>query len=123
MQSLAHKSRTFNQKGQYCLLLDGVNERIKEAEMARKIMGVEREILNFGDKNISLSEKHRKEIKKILNDHDPYFVFAPYFIDKHPDHVNTAKLVSENFNKEKTEETPLISKWESKKQLYKIITC
>ena len=77
----------------------GVNERIKEAEMARKIMGVEREILNFGDKNISLSEKHRKEIKKILNDHDPYFVFAPYFIDRHPDHVNTAKLVSENFNK------------------------
>src|SRR3990167_2680622 len=28
MQSLAHKSRTFNQKVQYCLLLDGVNERI-----------------------------------------------------------------------------------------------
>lgn len=77
----------------------GVNERIKEAEKARKIIGVEREIFNFGDKNVSLSEEHRREIKKILDNHNPSLVFAPYFVDKHLDHINTAKLVSENFNK------------------------
>lgn len=73
----------------------GANERLKEAEKARKIMGVEREVLNFGDKNISLSKEHKKEIKKIIEEHNPSIVFAPYFVDKHPDHINTAKLVSE----------------------------
>lgn len=77
----------------------GVSERLKEAEAARKIMGVEREVLNFGDKNISLSEEHKNEVQRIIKEHKPYLVFAPYFIDKHTDHVNTAKLVSEAFDK------------------------
>mgnify|MGYP001589606568 CR=1 FL=1 len=76
----------------------GASERLKEAEVARKIMGVEREILNFGDKKISLSEEHKKEVQIIINKNNPSLVFAPYFIDNHPDHVNTAKLVSEAFD-------------------------
>ena len=39
------------------------------------------------------------------------------------DSHNPLMLVSENFNKEETEATPLIAKWENKKQLCKIITC
>ena len=36
---------------------------------------------------------------------------------------NPLMILSENLNKEKTEETPLITKWENEKQLFKIITC
>jgi peptide subunit release factor 1 (eRF1)/intein/homing endonuclease len=39
------------------------------------------------------------------------------------DSHNPLLIVSENFNTEKTEQTPLITKWENNKELYKIITC
>ncbi len=39
------------------------------------------------------------------------------------DSHNPLIIQSENFNKEKNEETPIISKWENEKQLYKITTC
>jgi len=38
------------------------------------------------------------------------------------DSHNPLMVVSENFNREKTEETPLIAKWENNKELFKIIT-
>ncbi|MCX6749017.1 MAG: hypothetical protein NT076_05430, partial [Candidatus Pacearchaeota archaeon] len=39
------------------------------------------------------------------------------------DSHNPMLIVSENFNTEKSEETPLIAKWENKKHLFKITTC
>jgi len=39
------------------------------------------------------------------------------------DSHNPLLIVSENLNQEKTEETPLITKWENKKQLFKVTTC
>ena len=38
------------------------------------------------------------------------------------DSHNPLIIISENFNTEKTEETPLITKWENNKELFKIIT-
>ncbi len=73
----------------------GASERIKESKKASKILGIPRITLDFGDKKVSLSEEHKAQIKKIIEEFDPLFAFAPYFIDEHPDHVNTAKLVSE----------------------------
>lgn len=74
----------------------GATERLKEAEEARKIMDVSRKILNFGDKSVSLSEDHKSQVKNLIEEYKPSIVFAPYFIDKHLDHVNTAKLVSQH---------------------------
>jgi peptide subunit release factor 1 (eRF1)/uncharacterized pyridoxamine 5'-phosphate oxidase family protein len=39
------------------------------------------------------------------------------------DSHNPLIIVSENFNREKIEETPIIAKWENDKELFKIITC
>ncbi|MBI2630533.1 hypothetical protein HYW76_05520 [Candidatus Pacearchaeota archaeon] len=39
------------------------------------------------------------------------------------DSYNPLLIISENFNIEKTEETPLIAKWENSKELFKITTC
>ena len=36
---------------------------------------------------------------------------------------NPSMIISENFNTERIEETPLITKWENEKEIYKIITC
>ncbi len=39
------------------------------------------------------------------------------------DSHNPLIIVAENFNTEKSEETPIIAKWENKKELFKVITC
>ena len=39
------------------------------------------------------------------------------------DSHNPLVVVSQNFNQERTEDTPLIAKWENNKELFKIITC
>ena len=39
------------------------------------------------------------------------------------DSHNPLMIVSENFNKEKTEETPVAAKWENDKELFRIVTC
>jgi len=39
------------------------------------------------------------------------------------DSHNPLMVLAENFNKEEAETTPLISKWENKKQLFKVTTC
>lgn len=39
------------------------------------------------------------------------------------DSHNPLMIISENFNTEKTEETPLIVKWENEKDIFRIITC
>ncbi len=36
---------------------------------------------------------------------------------------NPLIIVAENFNQEKTEETPIIAKWENEKELFKVSTC
>ncbi len=39
------------------------------------------------------------------------------------DSHNPLIVLSENFNQEETEKTPVIAKWENQKQIYKIVTC
>lgn len=53
----------------------------------------------------TLIMKDDGEILKIKDSHNPLIV------------------ISENFNKEETEETPLITKWENQKPIFKIVTC
>lgn len=53
----------------------------------------------------SLIMKDNGEIIEIKDSHNPLIV------------------VSENFNNEKTEETPIIAKWENDKELFKVVTC
>lgn len=73
----------------------GSQERLEEAKKASEILGMTRETFDFGDKKISLSKNHKLKIKRIIQKYNPLFVFAPYFVDKHLDHINTAKLASQ----------------------------
>ncbi len=53
----------------------------------------------------TLVMKHNGELIELRDSHNPLII------------------QSENFNEENSEETPIISKWENKKQLYEIKTC
>ncbi|MCX7762167.1 MAG: bacillithiol biosynthesis deacetylase BshB1 [Candidatus Kryptonium sp.] len=70
--------------------------RAKEAKEASSLMGVSiRENLKLPDGGIEVTQKNKIELIKIIRKYKPEIIFAPYWIERHPDHENTSKLVRE----------------------------
>lgn len=70
--------------------------RKKETEKASKILGIHyRENLKIKDGNIVINLDSIRKVVEIIRKFRPQIVFAPYFIDRHPDHENAAQLIKE----------------------------
>ena len=71
-----------------------IETRKIEAENASKILGIQvRENLSFVDGQIENSDHNVKSIISIIRKYKPKIIFAPYFNDRHPDHIDVSKLV------------------------------
>jgi bacillithiol biosynthesis deacetylase BshB1 len=74
------------------------NEKIreKEAKEAAKLMGVNiRENLGLPDGKIQVTMENKIELIKIIRKFQPEIIFSPYWVERHPDHENTSRLVRE----------------------------
>ncbi len=68
--------------------------RSKETSIATKILSIKvRENFGLADGNISLSQKNLNQIVTRIRKYKPELVFAPYFNDRHPDHIDTGQLI------------------------------
>ena len=73
-----------------------VDTRQKEAERASAILKTAvRENLNIPDGDIVRNKENLMKIIMVLRQYKPKIVFAPYFNDRHPDHIQTSILVKE----------------------------
>jgi len=73
-----------------------VETRMQEAKEAANILGVRvRETLDIPDRGLFLNDEYIKEIVRVIRRYRPELVFAPYIIDRHPDHGSCARLVEE----------------------------
>ncbi|WP_152444763.1 bacillithiol biosynthesis deacetylase BshB1 [Bacillus sp. THAF10] len=73
-----------------------VETRQQEAEVAAKILELDDRIqLALPDRGLFLQDDFIKEIISVIRKYKPRIVFAPYHVDRHPDHGNCAKLVEE----------------------------
>jgi len=71
-----------------------IKTRKEEAKNASKILGVKiRENLQFPDGNIFVDDKFTSKVISAIRKYKPKIIFAPYFNDRHPDHVETSKIV------------------------------
>ena len=71
-----------------------VNTRAKETANASKILKLKiRENIGFEDGNISISPNSIKKVVQLIRKYKPSIVFAPYFNDRHPDHMDVSKLI------------------------------
>ena len=71
--------------------------RLKEAEKAQKILGVDiRENLGLPDGTLGLIEKadYIFLIAEKIREYKPKIVLAPYWEDRHPDHIMTSNLIT-----------------------------
>ena len=68
--------------------------RQKEAIEAAKILKTSiRENLLIPDGDIEISNGNIRKIVMLMRKYKPKIVFAPFFNDRHPDHINTSKLI------------------------------
>jgi N-acetylglucosamine malate deacetylase 1 len=73
-----------------------VASRKKEAEQASAILGITmRSNLGFPDRGLLLKETFIERITYEIRAHQPKIVFAPYWQDRHPDHVACSYLIQE----------------------------
>jgi N-acetylglucosamine malate deacetylase 1 len=70
--------------------------RNREARKAAHVLGLKiRENLGFPDGDVSVTPRARLKVIRILRKYRPLVVLTHHWDDKHPDHVNTSRLVSE----------------------------
>jgi bacillithiol biosynthesis deacetylase BshB1 len=68
--------------------------RQKEALEAAKILKTSiRENLLIPDGDIEISNGNCRKVIVLMRRYKPKIVFAPYFSDRHPDHINASKLI------------------------------
>ena len=73
-----------------------VEQRIAEAEAARVVLGAAwRENLRLPDRQIGKSPEHLATVAAFIRRHRPRVVAAPYWSDRHPDHVAASALITE----------------------------
>jgi N-acetylglucosamine malate deacetylase 1 len=69
-------------------------ERVKEAEAARRILGAAwRENLSLPDRAIGSSPEHTRKIVELIRRVRPRTIAIPYWQDRHPDHQASAALL------------------------------
>jgi bacillithiol biosynthesis deacetylase BshB1 len=71
-------------------------QRAKEAKEAARILGVRvRENLGLPDGNLEASPQARLKVIRVMRKYRPLIVLTHHWDDRHPDHVNTSRLVRE----------------------------
>jgi N-acetylglucosamine malate deacetylase 1 len=70
--------------------------RKQEARKAADILGLKiRENLGLPDGNVVITQEARLKVIRLLRKYRPRIVLTHHWDDKHPDHVNTSRLVAE----------------------------
>ncbi|OWR29159.1 bacillithiol biosynthesis deacetylase BshB1 [Saccharibacillus sp. O23] len=73
-----------------------VELRKQEAESAAAVLGLAvRSNLGLADRGLFRTEEHIRRITAEIRKHAPRIVFAPYWEDRHPDHIACSGLVEE----------------------------
>lgn len=74
-----------------------VEERLAEAEAARVVLGAAWRInLRLPDRALGREESHRRAVVELVRQARPRVVAAPFWSDRHPDHVAASGLVTES---------------------------
>lgn len=67
-----------------------------EAQTAAEILKLTlRENLGFKDGGVKPSDEYKKIVISKIRKYQPKIIFAPYFNDRHPDHIGASQLVKE----------------------------
>ena len=74
-----------------------IESRREETANASKILNISiRKNLKIADGKVKVSDESVNLVITLLRKYKPRIVFAPYFNDRHPDHIGASKIVKES---------------------------
>jgi len=75
-----------------------IKTRALETSAATKILKLKvRENLGIKDGGVTISMDNLKKVVSVVRKYKPSIVFAPYFNDRHPDHIDVSTLIKRAF--------------------------
>ena len=69
-----------------------VETRAREAAAAAKVLGVERTLLDLPNRQVVHSIENRHKVAAVIRKHRADWIFVPYPIDAHPDHMAVTRI-------------------------------
>ena len=69
-----------------------VETRANEAAAAAKVLGVERTLLGLPNREVVHSIENRHKVAAVIRQHKADWLFVPYPIDAHPDHMAVTRI-------------------------------
>lgn len=73
-----------------------IEERKKEAYKVKDIVGMEELIfMEIPDGQVEVEKSTVDRFVKVLEEVDPYFIYTPFLLDGHTDHVNSTRILIE----------------------------
>jgi bacillithiol biosynthesis deacetylase BshB1 len=94
-----------HQQGHYVHLIDMTNGeptphgsveiRAKESAAAAKALGVERTLVGLPNRQVQHTIEARHKVAAVIRKHKADWLFVPYPIDAHPDHVAVTRIVED----------------------------
>jgi len=93
--------------------------RAREAAAAAKIMGVGRTLLGLPNRQVTHSIESRHKLAAVIRVHRPDWLFVPYPIDAHPDHVAVTRIAEDARFDAKLTKTEIPGEpWHPKRVIY-----
>jgi bacillithiol biosynthesis deacetylase BshB1 len=75
----------------------GPEIRAREFDRAAEIMGLSaHEMLDIPDARLEATWENKLKVIAVIRAHRPRIVFAPYWVERHPDHEQASRLVRES---------------------------
>ena len=100
-----------------------VETRARESAAAAKVMGVERTLLGLKNREVVHDLQSRHALAAVIRVHRPDWMFVPYPIDAHPDHVSVTKIAEDaRFDAKLTKSTIAGEPWYPKRIIYYFCT-
>src|SRR5258705_11954263 len=100
-----------------------VEIRAREAEAAGKVMGVGRSLLGLKNREVVHDLSSRHKLAALIRVHRPDWMFVPYPIDAHPDHVAVSKIAEDGRFDAKLSKSSIVGEpWHPKRIIYYFCT-
>src|SRR5437870_10536943 len=100
-----------------------VQMRAAESAAAAKVMGVERTLLGLKNRDVVHDLASRHALAAVIRAHRPDWMFVPYPIDAHPDHVAVTRIGEDaRFDAKLTKSSIPGEPWSPKRIIYYFCT-
>lgn len=103
--------------------LGSPEQRAREAAAAAAVLGVQRTLVGLKNREVTHNIESRHKLAAVIRVHRPDWLFVPYPVDAHPDHIAVSRIAEDaRFDAKLTKSTIPGEPWYPKRIIYYFCT-